>query len=81
MVLNAIRFLLSDLIASMATILINFQAKVRFSQTFSTFHHQISKPKKISRTLKKCFKIFVKLARKMLRILLELCISQSTQAT
>ena len=69
MVLNAIHFLFSSLTASMATILINFQQKFALEVVnISSFNFWT---KKISRTLQECFKIFVKLARKMWRFLLE----------
>ena len=62
-VFSAVRFLLSSLIANIQTILINFQPNL----LFKSFQHIAIKflTKKIFCMLKKCFKIFVKLARKM----------------
>ena len=68
MVLNAIRFLFSSLIANMATILINFQQKFALViEVFSILPLNFCTKKKMSRTLQERFKIFVKLARKMRR--------------
>ena len=72
-VLDAIRFLLSSLIANMETILENFQQKFSsVREKFLTFVIKF-RTKQISRARKVCFKIVVKLVRKMWRfIILEL---------
>ena len=66
-VLDAIRFLLSSLIANMETILENFQQKFSsVREKFLTFVIKF-RTKQISRARKVCFKIVVKLVRKMWR--------------
>ena len=70
MVLKAICFLLNSLLANMAAILIIFQQKFALIKVFNTLPLNLW-PKKISHTLEECFKIFIKLARKIWRFLLE----------
>ena len=61
----------SSLIANMETILSNCQQDFALVRSFQHFAIKFL-PKKKSRTLKEYFEIFVKLARKMWRFLLEL---------
>ena len=61
MVLNAIHFFLSSLLANTAAILIDFQQKLALVEASNILPFNF-KPKKISCTLQECFKIFVKLA-------------------
>ena len=73
MVLVAIRFL-SSLVANMATITIHFQQKFTLVRSFQHFAIN-SEPKRFLARLTEYFKIFVMLARKMLRFFLHKLIS------
>ena len=61
MVLNAIRFLLSSLIANMATILINFQQKFALVRSFQNFAITFLNQKRFLACLKSASKFWLSL--------------------
>ena len=73
MVLNAIRFLLSSLIANMATILISFQQKFALARSFQHFAIKFLNQKRFLAPIKNASKSSVRWREK--------CDSQSIQAT
>ena len=70
MVFYAIRFLLSRQIRNMLKILINFQQKFALVRSFQQFAIKFLNLKWFLAHLKKCFKIIVKLAKKLWRFFL-----------